>query len=112
MSIKTNRYGPIKSDIVVVGIDVAKRRHVAAIRLPDGSISRPFGFQNNRQGFERLVCGAEAALAASGSDEVGFHLSLPVIMAVAEIGPRGGMMGNWLIAGSTNEVSVKPGAVH
>jgi transposase len=74
MSIKTNRYGPIKSDIVVVGIDVAKRRHVAAIRLPDGSIDRPFGFQNNRQGFERLVCRAEAALAASGSDEVRFAL--------------------------------------
>jgi hypothetical protein len=28
---------PIKSDIVVAGIDVAKRRHVAAIRYPDGT---------------------------------------------------------------------------
>ena len=82
MSIKTNRYGPIKSDIVVVGIDVAKRCNVAAIRLPDGSISRPFGFQNNRQGFERLVCCAEAALAASGSDEVRFVLEATVIMAM------------------------------
>jgi transposase len=74
MSIKTNRYGPIKSDMVVIGIDVAKRRHVAAIRLPDGSISRPFGFQNNRQGFEHLVCRAEASLASSSASIARFAL--------------------------------------
>lgn len=67
MSIKTKRYGPIKSDVVVVGIDVAKRRHVAAIRLPDGSVVRPFSFRNNRSGFEKLVGRAEAALSASGA---------------------------------------------
>ena len=31
---------PIKSEIVVVGIDVAKRRHVAAIRFPDDCIGQ------------------------------------------------------------------------
>jgi len=74
MSIKTNRYGTIKSDIVVIGIDVAKRRHVAAVRLPDGKISGPFGFQNNRGGFEQLVCRLEAALTASGASAARFAL--------------------------------------
>ena len=62
MSIKANRYGPIKSDIIVVGIDVAKQRHFAAIRMPGGDIVRPFGFQNNRQGFEQLIKSVESAL--------------------------------------------------
>ncbi len=74
MSIKTNRYGPIKSDIVVIGVDVAKRRHVAAVRLPDGRISKPFGFQNNRGGFEQLVRRVEAALTASGASAARFAL--------------------------------------
>lgn len=74
MSIKTNRYGTIKSDMVVIGIDVAKRRHVAAVRLPDGRISKPFGFQNNREGFEQLVCRVEAALTASGARAARFAL--------------------------------------
>ena len=34
MSSKTKYDGRIKSDIVVVGIDVVKRHHVAAIRFP------------------------------------------------------------------------------
>ncbi len=61
MSSKAKRAGRIKSDIVVVGIDVAKRRHVAAIRFPDGGIIKPFSFQNDRQGFERLINRVEQA---------------------------------------------------
>ena len=65
---------PIKSDIVVAGIDVAKRRHVAAIRYPDGRIKKPFSFTNNRQGFERLVDRAEIASVESGVCEILFAL--------------------------------------
>ena len=61
MSSKAIHNRPIKSDIVVVGIDVAKRRHVAAIRFPDGGIIKPFSFQNDRQGFERLINRVEQA---------------------------------------------------
>jgi transposase len=74
MSIKPKRYSPIKSDIMVIGIDVAKRRHVAAIRLPDGNICRPFSFSNNRGGFQRLVDQAQAALDTSGASSVRFAL--------------------------------------
>ena len=65
---------PIKSDIVVVGIDVAKRRHVAAIRYPDGRIKKPFSFTNDRQGFERLVSRVEIAGVESGVCEILFAL--------------------------------------
>ena len=65
---------PIKSDIVVVGIDVAKRRHVAAIRYPDGCIKKPFSFTNDRQGFERLVSRVEIAGVESGVCEILFAL--------------------------------------
>lgn len=74
MSIKANRYGPIKSDIIVVGIDVAKQRHFAAIRMPGGDIVRPFGFQNNRQGFEQLIKSVESALVEGDVGEARFAL--------------------------------------
>ncbi|MBU2500861.1 IS110 family transposase [bacterium] len=74
MSNKAARSGPIKPDIVVVGIDVAKRRHVAAIRQIDGRVARPFGFGNDRAGFEMLVGRAEAAVRASGARRAYFAL--------------------------------------
>ena len=37
MSSKTHYPRPIKSGTLVIGIDVAKRSHVAVVRLPDGS---------------------------------------------------------------------------
>lgn len=71
---KTIHNRPIKSDIVVAGIDVAKRRHVAAIRYPDGRIIKPFSFANDRQGFEKLVSRAEIASIESGVCEILFAL--------------------------------------
>jgi len=100
MAIKPKRYGPIKSDIVVVGIDVAKRRHFAAIRLPDGSISRPFGFANNRGGFERLVDRAIAALDSSGADVVRF--------ALEATGHYGHALQHFLLAGGWPVDGVNP----
>jgi transposase len=40
---------------LIVGIDVAKRKHVAKILFPDGSESQPFGFYNHRKGFEAFL---------------------------------------------------------
>ncbi len=42
MSSRTQSRRQIKADILVVGIDVAKRTHVAAIRKPDGTKEKPF----------------------------------------------------------------------
>lgn len=44
----------IKPDTVIVGVDVAKFRHVACAIVPGGAISRPFGFSNSRKGFVAL----------------------------------------------------------
>ncbi len=74
MSNKAARSGPIKPDIVVVGIDVAKRRHVAAIRQIDGRVARPFGFGNDRAGFELLAGRVDVAVTASGARRAYFAL--------------------------------------
>jgi len=96
MASKANRQPTIKRDVVVVGIDVAKRRHVAAVRLPDGSIPRPFSFKNDRAGFEKLLA------------------------RVVENQPYRPLTNFWEVSGwschdpilSRNEVSGNPGAVH
>jgi transposase len=59
MSSRAQWDNEVKADVLVVGIDVAKREHVAAIRLPDGRKERPFRFGNNRAGFEGLRARSE-----------------------------------------------------
>lgn len=66
MSSKPQYPRPIKSPTVVVGIDVAKRSHVAAVRTPAGEFHRPFSFRNDRRGFERLLSRIDAVMEASG----------------------------------------------
>ncbi len=61
MSSRAHSQYRIKGDLLVVGIDVAKRAHVAALRKPDGSKDKPFRFENDRRGFERLRARAELA---------------------------------------------------
>lgn len=55
MSSKAWRSRIIKPDVLVVGIDVAKRQHVAVCRRRDGLKERPFSFANQRSGFEKLL---------------------------------------------------------
>jgi transposase len=74
MSIRPKRFRRIKSEILVVGIDVAKRSHVAAIRFPDGSSRRPFSFSNDRRGFKGLLDRVESVLRQSGIDSALFAL--------------------------------------
>jgi transposase len=47
--------GKFVNDQMIVGIDVAKWKHVAKILFPDGSESPPFPFPNQRQGFEAFL---------------------------------------------------------
>jgi transposase len=91
---------PIKSDIVVVGIDVAKRRHVAAIRFPDGSIIKPFSFQNDRQGFEKLMSRVEHACVESGV--------CGTLFALEATGHYGHALQYYLLAGDRSVVGVNP----
>jgi transposase len=100
MSSKAKRDGRIKSDIVVVGIDVAKRRHVAAIRFPDGSIIKPFSFQNDRQGFERLISRVEYARFERGLRGT--------LFALEATGHYGHALQHYLLAGDRSVVGVNP----
>ena len=100
MSSKAKYDGRIKSDIVVVGIDVAKRRHVAAIRLPNGSIKKPFSFENNRQGFERLI-----HLVGRARFEGGVRGTL---FALEATGHYGHALQHYLLAGGRSVVGVNP----
>jgi transposase len=97
---KAKRVGSIKSDIVVVGIDVAKRRHVATIRFPDGSINKPFSFRNDRQGFERLITRVEHARLESGVREA--------LFALEATGHYGHALEHYLLAGDRPVVGVNP----
>ena len=61
MSNKARRSRIVKPDVLVVGIDVVKRRHVAVCRRPDGFKEKPFAFANHRSGFEKLLGKSEDA---------------------------------------------------
>ena len=100
MSSKAKYDGRIKSDIVVVGIDVAKRRHVAAIRFPDGGIIKPFYFQNDRQGFERLIRRVERARLTSGVRGT--------LFALEATGHYGHALQHYLLAGDWTVVGINP----
>jgi transposase len=74
MSSKTQSRRKINPDVVVVGIDVAKRRHVAVCRDGHGNKHRPFAFPNDRIGFEKLVEQARSTQHRVGCSEVVFAL--------------------------------------
>ena len=74
MSSKASRRRLIKSDVLVVGIDVAKWRHVAAIRISDGTTEKPFSFSNDRIGFDKLLAKAEVTRTRYGLKGILFAL--------------------------------------
>ena len=74
MSSKTQSRRKINPDVVVVGIDVAKRRHVAVCRDGHGNKYRPFSFPNDRVGFEKLVEQARSTQHRVGCRAVVFAL--------------------------------------
>ena len=67
MSSRTQRGCEIKTDVLVVGIDVAKRGHVAVLRRPGGRKEKPFRFGNDRAGFNELRSRSERARSCRSS---------------------------------------------
>lgn len=57
----------VNPELLVVGIDVAKSKHVAVAVAGDGRTSKPTSFQATRAGFEALVAFAEASVKKTGS---------------------------------------------
>lgn len=45
----------VKGRVLVVGVDIGKRRHYAALRVPGGEVVKTIGFDNDRGGFELLA---------------------------------------------------------
>ena len=64
----------IKPEWMVVGIDVAKRRHVASCRRPDGMKMKSFSFSNDRLGFEKLIARSKQAQERADCRGVRFAL--------------------------------------
>jgi len=62
-------------DYLIVGIDVAKQKHTAFFGTATGkTLFRRLVFENNRQGFERLLTQVEAMMVGHGLDKVVFGL--------------------------------------
>jgi len=62
-------------DYLIVGIDVAKERHTAFFGTATGkTLFRRLVFENNREGFERLLTQVEAMMVGQGLDKVVFGL--------------------------------------
>jgi transposase len=45
----------VKGNVLIVGVDVARSAHVAALRLPLGEVTKIFSFTNDLSGFQRLA---------------------------------------------------------
>jgi len=82
MSNKARRSRVVKPDVLVVGIDVAKRRHVAVCRRPDGFKEKAFAFTNQRSGFEKL--GKDGAIIWQAPKPAALHklISHPIFAGV------------------------------
>jgi transposase len=100
MCSKPNQREVIKPEVLVVGIDVAKRRHVATIRLPDGIKKRAFSFSNDRSGFDKLVARAESARVSTGLRGI--------VFAIESSGHYGHALMHFLIWGGYQVVGINP----
>jgi transposase len=100
MNSKANRGAVIKPEVLVVGIDVAKRRHVATIRLGDGTKKKAFYFSNDRSGFEKLLARAESVRASSGLRAI--------VFAIESSGHYGHALMHFLTRGGYSVVGINP----
>jgi len=100
MSSKAKYPPPIKRGVLVVGIDVAKRRHMAAIRLPDGGTQKPFSFRNDRAGFERLL--RRVSAVSVGCDASG------KLLALEATGHYGHALQHYLLGAGYDVVGINP----
>jgi len=109
---------------LVVGIDVAKRSHVAAVRSLSGEFHRPFSFRNDRRGFERLLSRVEEVSTAKGADDVMYALEatghyghalqyhlLDLGLSVVGINPSHTKKAKELLDGSPEKSDVKDSVV-
>lgn len=68
---KAEKIALVRGEVLVVGVDVAKRKHFARIFDPMGlDVVKPFSFHNSRDGFLRLVSKISQAQDQQGAGRV------------------------------------------
>jgi len=70
MLIQAQRGNPVEGRLLAVGLDVAKRAHVAAAATLEGAVGKELSFRADRDGFERLVEVIETRRGQSGAERV------------------------------------------
>lgn len=88
MGSKTRARRRIKEDTLVVGIDVAKRKHVG-VAEHDGCMSKPLHFHNDAEGFGALAAWLERSVASAGAS----HL----VVGLEATGVYGRALEHWLL---------------
>jgi len=97
---KAGRGEVIKPEVLVIGIEVAKRCHVATIRLPDGTKKKAFSFSNDRSGFDKLLARAESVRASWGLRAM--------LFAIESSGHYGHALKHFLTWGGYSVVGINP----
>lgn len=70
---RTRRCPIIQSNVVVIGVDIAKDDNVAVAQLGDGSTLKPLKFKTSVEGFERLLAYAKRASRMSAGFVIGLE---------------------------------------
>ncbi|MDH7573695.1 MAG: transposase, partial [Clostridia bacterium] len=69
--VKAQKMALVRGNVLIVGIDVAKKRHYARVyNQMKLDVVKPFHFHNTREGFYRLVSKIEEARSKEGAASV------------------------------------------
>lgn len=97
---RTRRCAPIKSELLVVGVDVAKAAHLAVAVDAEGTASKPLTFSVTQEGFEALLAYARQQAQRRGAQ--GF------VVAMEPTGHYGMTLVAWLAAHGISVFLVQP----
>lgn len=97
---RTRRCEPIKPELMVVGVDVAKASHLAVALSADGAESKPVPVPVSREGFEKLKSFAE--------DQVRRRGATGWVVALEPTGHYGTTLVAWLTLQGVAVYSVQP----
>jgi transposase len=100
MASKSRQQWRIKPDVLVVGIDVAKRGHVAVCRRPDGRKLKALFLPNDRPGFQKLIQRCEAVREQ--------YRSTSILFALESAGHYGHALQHFLVDRGYGMVGINP----
>lgn len=95
---RTRRCPIIQSQVVVIGVDIAKDDNVAVAQFGDGATLKPLKFKTSAEGFEKLLAFAERAS----------RMSEGFVIALEPTGHYGWPLLRWLQARGVEVFRVEP----